>query len=1018
MEWSRRQSSRYWDDTAIKEWLEVGGGAENKRMPYESLYFVTAWLVVKLREIIKGLLSSEHTVSLLSEKNVSVPIAIAIPEGLCLPLSVAAVHSLNDDERYAAVMVPIDPAEGTERLRLILNDSKPLLTLVASDCDETKLQEVAASYMQLPNAELYYAFDGGRPLYMSPNTTVVDVRKLLAELPRKATLIHGPTSTLSGKKTRCSSGGLRSTVHAYEQRIFENAAIGTCLNEDVANRISHIVYTSGTTGAPKGCISSINSLSAYLDSKNIAHGITMSSVVLLASAVSFDPCMSDILATFDAGATLFLAPREDLSARLHEALVDGNISHVLCTPTLWGTLAIHGKGPKDFPKLRVVALGGEQIPRRTVRTWWRRDEASQCKLFATYGTTEACVYQTMAEVSTESHDGVGFPFEGMYVVVCEESIQETVAPVHSPHDVGEVVLLGRQLDAYSSYLRRPELTQRKFFYDQTLRSFCYRTGDRGFLATETHDLHVLGRIDGEGGMIKFNGIRIELGEIEAAIVDAVGAQDPVVVDSMAILQGTRGGETSQTLCAYIVLSNKCLEEIGILAQVPRNGAICTGVLLALLLHRSKARARVAPSVFIIIAQIPLTRTGKRDRMGAPPLRDTISLVDSGSLVQNGIPLSRYGPVGAVVAEQIIDCLNLLSSQLCLMTTSATFAMLGGDSLAATRIVRALYAYHHNIWNSRNLGGAFGVLDDDTFSVSHLLRARNLGSYVDFLQSKNVCLREELSSRYPAQRMVLDTSPVSTEASHLYDIILQAITEDKLLIALALIEAGATPNLKQENRYRISNTRGLQERKKAFHSTPLHLACLKGQYRLARVLLEHGAKYNIPDASGNFPIHLLAAGRSTGEAYSEKEDVQRLESMQLLLKVGAPLTMKDGSRQTAIHCSARSGHIKVLSFLLDRWKHDFIACDPLKHAGSLEWRDRWYRTPVHWAILNGQFDALRVLLENGCSPSPVMPKKNRSSSAALETPQEMCDRLYARGSPTGVAITTLLEDAKATSNGLS
>jgi hypothetical protein len=351
-----------------------------------------------------------------------------------------------------------------------------------------------------------------------------------------------------------------------------------------------------------------------------------------------------------------------------------------------------------------------------------------------------------------------------------------------------------------------------------------------------------------------------------------------------------------------------------------------------------------------------------------------------------------------------------------MTTAATFAMLGGDSLTATRIVRALYAYHHNIWNSRNLGGAFGVLDDDTFSVSHLLRARNLGSYVDFLESKNVC--QEISSRHPVHRMALETSPESTEASRLYDMLVQAITEDKLLIALALIEAGATPNLKQENKYRMSNTRGLQERKKTFHSTPLHLACLKGQYRLARVLLEHGAKYNIPDASGNFPIHLVAAGRSTGEGYSEKEDMQRLECMQLLLKVGAPLTMKDGSRQTAIHCAARSGYIKVLSFLLDRWKRDFIECDPLKNAGSLEWRDRWYRTPVHWAILNGQIDALRVLLENGCSPTPVMPKKNRSSSAALETPQEMCDRLNAGGSPARVAITILLEDAKVLSNGLN
>lgn len=89
----------------------------------------------------------------------------------------------------------------------------------------------------------------------------------------------------------------------------------------------------------------------------------------------------------------------------------------------------------------------------------------------------------------------------------------------------------------------------------------------------------------------------------------------------------------------------------------------------------------------------------------------------------------------------------------------------------------------------------------------------------------------------------------------------------------------------------------------------------------------------------------------------------------------------------------------------------MAEDPIKFKDSLDWRDRWSRTPVHWAILNGRVDALKVLLDHGCSPTPVKPKKNARTSAALETPLEMCHRLYGADSLKGMEITRLLENAR-------
>lgn len=68
-----------------------------------------------------------------------------------------------------------------------------------------------------------------------------------------------------------------------------------------------------------------------------------------------------------------------------------------------------------------------------------------------------------------------------------------------------------------------------------------------------------------------------------------------------------------------------------------------------------------------------------------------------------------------------------------------------------------------------------------------------------------------------------------------------------------------------------------------------------------------------------------------------------------------------------------------------------------------WMDRWFRTAVHWAVLNGRVEALSVLLELGCNPCPPKPKVNKRSSAAIESPLELCDRLYTSSSSSSADI---------------
>jgi ankyrin repeat protein len=140
---------------------------------------------------------------------------------------------------------------------------------------------------------------------------------------------------------------------------------------------------------------------------------------------------------------------------------------------------------------------------------------------------------------------------------------------------------------------------------------------------------------------------------------------------------------------------------------------------------------------------------------------------------------------------------------------------------------------------------------------------------------------------------------------------------------------------------------------------------------------------------------------------------------MLLGAGTPIAIKDGNKQTILHSAARSGHIKLLRFIMSEWRKASDAPNGIKfkshgNSGSIfDWTDRWFRTPVHWAILNQRITALRVLLEGGCSASPPRPKlgvSKRSTSVIIETPIEMSQRLYGETDEIGKEVITLLENA--------
>jgi non-ribosomal peptide synthetase component F/ankyrin repeat protein len=978
-------------------------------LSYEQYMKLVIYIAIQLRAMI---LRHQSILNVKSSGLYSVPIVVATPEGPLLPIVVAAVHVLNvpffSSEHAAwmsAILIPLDPSDGFDRIVSILHEVRPALVLTASCTDCDLFQRIVG---EIP----FFVGDGFiNPIIRFSVANVVNLSSLLDT--DGDVLSTSERLALQWSLNQLGEGeSLLQLWHGF--LIFLNTAESQ--SQDflaIENRISHIVYTSGSTGQPKGCVSSVASLLSYITAKNKYHEVTSNSVVLLASALSFDPCISDILATIAVRGTLGLARRVDLIHNCGTVLRSLSVSHVLCTPTLWSAVPLFSDVLKsDYPCLQVIALGGEPIPRPLLRAWRPLLESNHSiQMFATYGATEACVYQTIGKVSfsdsPSTRQDVGLPFRGLTVRICAESVQEKLLDVPEcgfPQGVGEVILAGCQIDELSSYLFRPSLTEAKFVRENAVTY--YRTGDRGFVDEDTSRLHILGRIEGEEGSVKINGIRIELGEIEASLVDEV-VEFQVVLAAIAVVSTTTSDTGSAAeLHAYIVLSKACLDELKISVDVPDNGLLCCdGPILALLRERCRRKAKAVPSKFIIVPRIPMSSTGKRDRRKVPSIELCLPagrFFCAGNILSS-VRLQDYGRSGAIVAEEIRSCLNLQLCQMSTLSTATTFAMIGGDSLSATRVVRAIYARHHGLVDNRFIGGDYGKIDGP-LSPTNLLRSENLGVYVNFLDGNGICCSCESIDDNCTLPITENVCSTKTNENYLFDSLLQSTTAGQRNIAISLLDVGANPNF-GESKGRLGKISGRKVRKELFRSNPLHLACLHGDDVLVKKLLEKNAKYNIPNAASLFPLHLSASG-DYGKNDKCNEDECRLRCVKYLLDRGCPLHMRDGNNQTIIHAAARSGHVKLLEYCLSIWK---CHCGKgMRSQLSFDSRDNWSRTPVHWAILNMQTDALTILIQNGCSASPEAKKIKQKSSVAIETPLQMCNRLYSSNPDISNLIKTILE----------
>jgi amino acid adenylation domain-containing protein len=353
--------------------------------------------------------------------------------------------------------------------------------------------------------------------------------------------------------------------------------------------LAYVMYTSGSTGQPKGAMIVHSGLVNYLCWAASAYDVGNGSAAPVHTSISFDLTVTSLLVPMMAGGSVELLPEDVGAQNLLSALFrTGNRSVVKITPAHLELLNQQVTRQQAVGMCRTFVIGGEALLAENLQLW--RDLSPAPRLINEYGPTETVVGCCTYEVGDDDPNSgavlIGRPIANTQLYVLDEDMR----PVANG-EMGELYIGGAGVAR--GYLNRPELTAARFLSDPfrpAAGAQIYRTGDLA-RCCPTGVLEYLGRTDDQ---VKVRGYRIELGEIEAAM-----AAHPHVQSCAVLAREDQAGY--KQLVGYLVAD----------ATTP-----CADDLKTFLAARLPEY--MVPLHYVILAALPLTRNGKVDRANLPP----------------------------------------------------------------------------------------------------------------------------------------------------------------------------------------------------------------------------------------------------------------------------------------------------------------------------------------------------------------------------------------------------------------
>jgi amino acid adenylation domain-containing protein len=502
--------------------------------------------------------------------------------GLCLADGIEVVTAILGVWKAGATYLPIDPAHPAERIAFMLADSRVAVLVGTSD--------------------------------------------VLDEMP---------------------AGRIR-TVALDSPVVAAGLAAASSLPPDVAvavDQAAYVVYTSGSTGVPKGVAVTHRGLAQYLTAVSERAGLDGGRYGLLQPAVT-DLGNTIMFASLVSGGQLHILDASSVtdSDAVADYLAEHAIDHLKVVPS---HLAALGRGGLErLMPARTLMLGGEAAPAAWI------DEvlaaAGDRTVVNHYGPTETTVGVAAAVLTPDGVSGgvpIGAPLADTRFYVLDDGLEPVPAGV-----VGELYVSGGQLAR--GYVARPGLTAERFVACPfgTPGERMYRTGDLVRWNTAGQAVFA-GRADEQ---VKIRGYRVELGEVQAALTG-----HPAVAQAAALLREDRPGD--RRLVAYLVATDEADDDL------PGN------------LRRHAERRlpeHMIPSAFVVLDELPLTANGKLDRAALPaPDQTPTTLGREPATAQEALVCQAFAEVLGLERVGVDD----------------NFFELGGHSLLAVSLVERLRA---------------------------------------------------------------------------------------------------------------------------------------------------------------------------------------------------------------------------------------------------------------------------------------------------------------------------------------
>jgi len=547
-----------------------------------------------------------------------------IKVGICMDKSLWAAVAMFATLKAGAVVLPLSTQQPLARLQLVLDDTQAPIILV----DSKQLQRLSS---------------------LRPRLVRMD-RELVDGLPEP------PTET----------------------------AIGTEVRPDNA---AWIVYTSGSTGIPKGVVLQHHALCTSLLAHGTAFGLEASHRVLQFASHTFDVTIQEVFTTFFFGGCVCIPSEEDRLDNLEHAILSLGVNFLSLTSTVAGLLE-----PEHLPAVREVILLGEPVNPLVLEKWLKHGAT----VLGAYGPSECSIQVTTSKkpfAHRKQAPVLGVPLaSNFWVVDPHDADYGRLCPIGAP---GELLIEGPLLAR--EYLNDAAKTAKSFIVDPAfLKRYgirgtgrrMYRTGD---LVRQNHDgtYTILGRRDTQ---IKIRGQRVEIGEVEYHI----GRHSSGVHAAIVLLQGSRPDET-KLVAGFSLPSNAGYNSTTV--EEARDVDKPAAMLVASEVQHYLSQhlpVYMIPHLWVPLKKLPVNPNGKIDRLTLSRYINSLSAEElasysdfqSNSSSQEGDGQEQQQQLPATPMERQIRDIWAKVLNVGNITYRRSFLSYGGDSITAMQVVSA------------------------------------------------------------------------------------------------------------------------------------------------------------------------------------------------------------------------------------------------------------------------------------------------------------------------------------------